>query len=257
MLIATKLHEGKGFPRTSAKYSRNICQQMIAVLWISLVSISVQSADLKERQSLASITLQAEAFLAAQAYRSPYPARYKFSRLDSRLNLKPCNQSLDIKFTRADKMTGNTSLTIRCKSPVSWQIHLPVRVDLYDDIAVSKSPLIKGQIIKPEQLSYQKRKISNLQQGYFRRTDSLANYRVKRNLLASSILTTANLEPKLMVSSGQRVTILLKVDGLQIKSSGLALQSARLGQLIKVKNSSSNKIIEGIVSSEGVVNVNL
>jgi len=257
MLSVFKSFDGAGFPRATAKYSRNAGKQMIAVLWLSLLSINALGSDINERQSLASITLQAEAFLAAQVYSSPYPARYKFSRLDSRLNLKPCDSSLDIKFTRADKTMGNTSLTIRCKTPVNWQIHLPVRVDLYDDIAVSKSPLMKGQSIQRAQITFQKKKISSLQQGYFRRSDSLDDFIVKRNLPSSTILTSAIMEPKLMVASGQRVTIVLKVDGLQIKSTGLALQSARLGQIIKVKNTSSDKIIEGIVSSQGVVNVNL
>ncbi|MBL6998428.1 MAG: flagellar basal body P-ring formation protein FlgA [Gammaproteobacteria bacterium] len=219
--------------------------------------MSAESAELNDRQSLASITLQAESFLAAQAYSSPYPARFKLSRLDSRLNLKPCTQSLDIKFTRAEKVIGNSSLTIRCQSPVSWQIHLPVRVDLYDDIAVNKSPLIKGQSINSSQIIYQKKKVSNLQQGYYRKSDPVERLKVKRNLASGTILTTANLEPKLMVTSGQKVTILLSIDGLQIKSSGFALQSARQGQIIKVKNTQSDKIIEGVVLSEGVVNVRL
>jgi flagella basal body P-ring formation protein FlgA len=35
------------------------------------------------------------------------------------------------------------------------------------------------------------------------------------------------------------------------------LQSARMGQLVKVRNLQSRKIVEGIVSGEGQVKVNL
>ena len=229
----------------------------VIVLIAMLVSLAYSDAAIAERQSLTSILLQAESFLAKQEYNSPYAARFEFSSLDSRLNLKPCAQALDIKFTRSDRFMGNTSISIRCKSPVSWQIHLPVRIDVYDDIAVNASTLIKGQSLDVNRVSYRKKKISSLQRGYFRKSDSLTRLRVKRGLASGTILNPANVEPALMIKSGQKVTIVLSMDGLDIKSSGTALQSARMGDTIKVKNTQSNRIIEGTVSSEGVIRVRL
>lgn len=234
--------------------NKNQASFFLILLLLSTGSMAIAQT---ERQSLTSIALQAESFLANHSYESPYPARFELSKLDSRLNLKPCEHTLDIKFTRIEKVMGNTSLTIQCKAPVNWQIHLPVRVDIYDDIAVNKSPLVKGQSIDASSIQYKKKKITSLHQGYFRKSDSLERLQVKRNLSSNSILTTANVTQKLLVKSGQKVTILLSINGLQIKSTGRALQSASLGQLIKVKNTQSNKIIEGTVSSDGTVNVRL
>jgi flagella basal body P-ring formation protein FlgA len=210
-----------------------------------------------ERQSLASITLQVESFLANFAYDSPYPAQFDLAKLDKRLNLKPCAQALDVQFTRTYKTTGNTSLTVRCKAPVSWQIHLPVRVSVFDDVVVNKIPLVKGQKLDTYSIEYRKKDITRLQRGYFQRTQPLDNLQAKRNLPAGNILNTSNLSLRQLVKSGQRVIILLDVDGLQIKTSGLALQSASLGQVIKVKNTQSNKIVEGVVSAAGEITVNL
>lgn len=232
-------------------------KQACIALFIILLSSTFSSLVKADRQSLSSISLQAEAYLADYHYESPYEARFEISQLDNRLNLKPCAQSLDVKFTRIQKVMGNTSLTVRCHSPVSWQIHLPVRIDIYDDIAVTKSPLTKGQSIDTHSIIYRKKKITDLHQGYFRKSDSLKRLQAKRNLSSNSILNTANVAPKLLVTSGQKVTIILKINGLQIKSTGLALQSASLGQLIKVRNTQSNKIVEGTVSSEGQVSVTL
>ncbi|MBT3203469.1 MAG: flagellar basal body P-ring formation protein FlgA [Gammaproteobacteria bacterium] len=232
-------------------------KQANILLIIILFSSAFNNLAKAERQSLTSISIQAEYFLADYTYESPYEARFVLSLLDKRLNLKPCAQSLDIKFTRSQKVMGNTSLTIRCKAPVNWQIHLPVRIDIYDDIAVTKTPLIKGQSIDAKSIHFRKKKITDLHQGYFRKIDSLDRLQAKRNLSSNSILNSANVAAKHLVTSGQTVTILLKINGLQIKSTGLALQSASLGQLVKVRNKQSNKIIEGTVSSEGQVSVNL
>ena len=233
------------------KKQANILLFIFLLLW---VTNGLANTD---RQSLTSITLQAESFLADYPYTSPYPARFELSNLDKRLNLKACNNTLKVKFTHAQKVMGNTSLTIRCEAPVNWQIHLPVRVDIYDDIALNKSPLLKGQTIDTNSIHYRKKKITNLHQGYFGRLDSLERLQAKRNLASNSILSSANVAPKLLVTSGQRVTILLKINGLEIKSTGLALHSASLGQLVKIKNTQSNKIVEGTVSSEGQVTIRL
>ena len=228
------------------------------ILLIVFLCLSVVSGLAKaDRQSLTSVALQAESFLEGYPYESPYPARYELSMLDKRLNLKPCDKSLKVKFTHAQKVTGNTSLTIRCEAPVNWQLHLPVRIDIYDDIALNKTPLLKGQTIDANNIHYRKKKITNLHQGYFAKLDSIERLQAKRNLASNSILSSANVAPKLLVISGQRVTILLKINGLEIKSAGLALQSASLGQLVKIKNTQSNKIIEGTVSSEGQVTIRL
>ena len=72
-----------------------------------------------------------------------------------------------------------------------------------------------------------------------------------------TVLTPANLRPLLLVRSGQQVTLLLDFNGLQVRSSGKALQSARLGQLVKVRNSQSRKIVEGVVAGEGLVRIGI
>ena len=231
-------------------HHRLITQLLLA----AAVAVSSGSAW-AERQSLASIALQAESFIAAYPYESPYPPGFELASLDPRLQLKPCSHDLKINFTRADRIMGNTSLTISCENPVNWQIHLPVRVDIFDDVLVSKTPLVKGQLIDANNVKLKKMKVSSLFNGYFREIVALTGLQAKRNLARNSILTSANLQPRKLVRSGQRVIIVLNLKGLEVKSSGQALQSASLGQLIKVKNTQSNKIVEGVVTADGQITV--
>ncbi len=206
-------------------------------------------------QSLSSILLQAEAFISDYPYESPYPVRYQLTRLDPRLKLQPCQTALEISFSQVARISGNTALTIQCHTPVNWKLHLPIRVDLYDDVAVTTSPLVRGQAIDRQRIIFRKKKISNLQHGFFTRKDPLDRLQARRNLPAGTILSPANVDQKLLVKSGQIVNIILNIQGLRIKSSGKALQSASLGKVIRVKNTQSNKIIEATVSAEGEVRV--
>lgn len=223
---------------------------------ITILSLAWQNAA-AQRQSLASIQLQAESFLANYPYQSPYPVEFKLSRMDPRLKLNACASNLEISFTRQDKVYGNTSLDIRCPNPTSWNIHLPVRVDLYDDVLVSRQPLVRGQAPGSDDVKLRKVNVSTLTRGYFRHPDDLHNLQVKNNLSADMVLNPSNLSPRKLIKSGQKVTIVLNFKGLQVKSSGEALNAASEGQLIKVRNSGSSKIIQGIVSANGQVIVGL
>lgn len=225
------------------------------LLLICILLASTAAVAGNARQSLASIALQAESFIDDYPFESLYPVRYELSKLDSRLRLKPCNQTLDIRFTHPGRTTGNTSLNIQCHAPVNWKLHLPVHIDLFDDVALTKTPLLRGQAIDTGNIIFRKKKISGLSQGYFTRKDAFDRLQARRNLPAGSILSPANVAQKMLVKSGQIVNIILNIKGLQIKSSGKALQSATLGKTIKVKNLQSSKIIQATVSGMGEVQV--
>lgn len=234
--------------------SRN---SFIAVLVCTLFfSVAWQDAS-AERQSLASIQLQAESFLAGYPYKTPYPVEFQFASLDPRLNLNACASALQISFNRPEKVSGNTNLEIRCPGPTNWKIHLPVRVDVYDDVLVSRIPLVRGQSISSNDVRFRKTNVSQLTRGYFRQISSLEMLQVKNNLPANRVLNPSNLVARKLVKLGQKVTIVLNFKGLQVKSSGEALTSASEGQLIKVRNTVSNKIIQGVVSGDGEVRVSL
>ncbi len=231
----------------------NLIGILVSVLFLSLAWQSAAA----ERQSLTSIQLQAESFLMNYPYQTPYPIQVKLSNLDPRLNLKACATKLRIDFTRQDKISGNTSLDIRCSQPTSWNIHLPASVEVYDDVLVSRIPLVRGQSLSATDVKFRKTNISTLNRGYFRQIEDLKNLQAKNNLSANIVLNPSNLAPRKLIKSGQKVTIVLNFKGLEVKSSGEALSAASEGQLIKVRNTGSNKIIQGVVSANGQVKVSL
>ncbi|MDH5352950.1 MAG: flagellar basal body P-ring formation chaperone FlgA [Gammaproteobacteria bacterium] len=221
------------------------------------VGISYQPVMAAEFQSLPSIRLQAEEFIAQHPYQSPYPPGFEVGHIDNRLKLKACPNALSIEFTNPNKLFGNTALNISCAGATAWKLLLPVRIDLYDDVLIAATPLHKGQIIDENKVSFQKKNISRLNNGYYARDDDFASLEVRRNLKRGTVLTPNNLRPRLMVKSGQQVTLILEYKGLEIKSTGQALSSARRGEAVKVRNNQSRRVVEGIASGQALVRVNI
>lgn len=216
--------------------------------------LQIQAADI---QSLASIRMQTESFITSYPYKSPYPPRFQISKLDSRLRLKACPKALVVEFARRDLDLGNTAVKVSCPAEPAWKIHLPVQVEVFEDVVVAAKPLLKGQIIDASAVTFRKQNIARLRNGYYLKNSSFKELQARRNLRQGTVLTPANLAPRLMVRSGQKVTLVLDYNGLQIKSTGTALQSATLGQVVRVRNSQSLRVVEGIVSGEALVRVSI
>ncbi len=209
------------------------------------------------QQSLASIRMQAEAFVMQQDYRSPYPPRVELSRLDSRLRLKACPVELEVAFAHPGRDRGNTVLRVRCPVTPAWKLHLPARIAVFDDIAVAARPLVRGQIIDVAAVKLQKTDVSRLNHGYFAKLEDLRDLEARRDLPRGTVLTPKALTPRQLVRAGQTVSLVLDYAGLQVRSSGEALDSASQGQVVRVRNSQSQKIVEGVVTGAGVVRVTL
>ena len=210
-----------------------------------------------EFQSLASIRMQTESFIANYPYESPYPPRFHISKLDSRLRLKACPEALHVEFARRDLIAGNTAVRISCPTKAGWKIHLPVHVEVFEDVVVTAKPLLKGQKIDASAVTFQKQNIALLRNGYYVKNSNFNQLQARRNLSQGTVLTPKNMSPRFMVRSGQRVTLVLDYNGLQIKSTGTALKSATLGQVVRVRNSQSLRIVEGVVSGEAQVRVSI
>ncbi len=208
-------------------------------------------------QSLESIRFQAEEYIMQFDYKTPYLPEFKANSLDSRLKLAICNAPLHIEFSNLQKTHGRTSLNIGCQHSPNWSIHLPVRVDVFDDVLVAQQPFSRGQKIGSSMFKYGKVNISLLNRGYFTQANDLKHMESSQNLKRGSVLTPNNTRPSEMVKSGQNVTLILNYKGITIRTSGMALQSARIGQLVKVRNTQSRKIVQGIVSGEGLVKINI
>lgn len=221
------------------------------VLLISMPSTA------KEFQSLASIRMQIESFIMSYPYTSPYPPRVRLGNLDSRLRLKACPEQLSIRFARSNMVSGNTAILVRCDQESGWKIHLPVSIDVFDNVVVAAKPLLKGQYIDSAAVDFKKHNIARLKNGYYSKDSNLDQLAARRNLAPGTVLTPANVSARLLVRSGQQVSLVLDYNGMQIRSSGEALQSASLGEVVKVRNSQSRKVVEGVVSGEGQVRINL
>jgi len=82
---------------------------------------------------------------------------------------------------------------------------------------------------------------------YFANFDQISNFRPSRNIFKGQVLEFNSIVPAQIVRIGKNVTVIVNQNGFNLSMQGQALQSGSFGEIISVKNISSQKIINARV----------
>ncbi|TIT78632.1 MAG: flagellar basal body P-ring formation protein FlgA [Mesorhizobium sp.] len=91
--------------------------------------------------------------------------------------------------------------------------------------------------------------------GMATRSEELQGKVAKRTLLPGRYIPAAAIRDAWLVEQGATVQVYFTAGALTISAAGVTLQAGAAGDLIKVRNIDSGKIISGIVMADGTIKV--
>jgi flagella basal body P-ring formation protein FlgA len=175
--------------------------------------------------------------------------------LDNRLVLPQCTEPLEVFSPTELIKAGRTAIGVRCNTETKWSIFTSAIIRTYQAVVVLVQPIQRGEILTRQHLALEKRETSNLRDDFVTDLEQVENKQVTRQLNTGTIVSLKNLvEPKL-VKRGDNVMISSSNPNFSIRMSGVAMMDGAKGQLIRVKNQNSGRIIDAIVIKPGLVSV--
>ena len=203
---------------------------------------------------------QIEAAARAEAQRR-LPAVAANQRLisgpvDGRLRLTACPQALSASIPAGAVLRDRALVEVRCEAAGGWRVFVPVRIAGTRPAVVLKRAVVAGETLKPEDLTTIDADPAQLPLGYFDDPRAVAGLTTNRSMASGVVPTNQMLKIANSIARGQEVTLLAVADGLNVRVSGRALSDGYLNQRIKVQNSSSGKVVEGITRSDRIVEIN-
>ena len=129
------------------------------------------------------------------------------------------------------------------------RLHLPVLVAPYS--------IKRGENIESTRFEMVKRDVTKLRGVYYTDQNELVGMRMGRSLGAGEILTDLHVERIPIVKRGEIIRIISRGRVVQVAIDGTAMQDGGKGDLIRVKNVDSGKIVRGHVVESGLVEVGL
>lgn len=167
----------------------------------------------------------------------------KVAPLDKRVNYPNCQSGLKGEVVK-NKIKPTTSVKVSCLDEKKWTLYMRVKVNVLAQAIVVGSSLSKGQTLNRNNIKLVYKKKSHIRNGSFNTLKSLYGTRLKRNLSANKIIKNRDV---CFVCKGDKVTIHASKSGLSIKTYGIALSDANIGGTVRIKNSTTQRIVVGTV----------
>lgn len=175
--------------------------------------------------------------------------------LDSRLRLADCAAPLDVSVPGNRPISSRVSVVVHCPAPGGWTARVPVKVRMLMDVLVTTRPLARGDGLGAADVRAEERDVASLAYGYVASLDQVSGRALARPLNAGTVLTPGMLAGRQAVRVGDAVSMEASVDGVVIHADGVAMGAGDAGARVKVRNASSGKILDAVVSGPGSVAV--
>ncbi|TDK50216.1 flagellar basal body P-ring formation chaperone FlgA [Antarcticimicrobium luteum] len=124
---------------------------------------------------------------------------------------------------------------------------------LTQPVPVPVRRIMPDEIVQPEDIEMVDMPWARVNAYAVTENAALVGMQVRRMLSPGRPVQLQSVQPPIIVSRGERVTIQLNYGGLELSAEGKAISDAHLGQEVRVVNLSSNKTIVGIARADGLV----
>lgn len=129
------------------------------------------------------------------------------------------------------------------------------RVIVKRNLPVLAKRLKKGTVIGKHDIAWQWVRQNQLTKDVITNPEDLIGMELRSTLAANSALRSRDVSAPRLIMRGAVVTMKIQTPVMLITAQGKALQDGTKGDIVRIKNMQTNRVIEGTVESDGVVHV--
>ena len=205
-------------------------------------------------ESLAAIRAAAEDFVRHQVPAGAVHVHVSAEALDTRLRLEHCATPLNTSLNAGAELHARTAVRVSCDS-APWSVFVPVTLESEVPVLVLRESAGRGARLSSAQVSPETRRMAGLPAAYVSDVGVLARHTLTRPLTAGTVLTADALLPDYIIRQGQQVTLVAAASGIEVRALGKALEDGREGARVRVQNLASLKVVQGVVSPAGIIEI--
>lgn len=128
------------------------------------------------------------------------------------------------------------------------QIIMQVNISVYREAVIATAPVPAHEVIGPDDVELRRVDISTARGKTFSSIDKVIGMAATTYLQPGRIVTRGAIRQPILVRRGKSVELVAKAGGFVIRTVGIAQQDGRRGDVIRVLNTGSKKIIAAIVT---------
>lgn len=129
------------------------------------------------------------------------------------------------------------------------------RVHVFDRIAVAARPIMAGQLLTEGDFRFEEQEVGSRAKLFLTETDEIVGKTLSRSLGIGAPLIRTLLKTPDILKAGAPVTLISRVNGVEVKIDGVALEAGHAGEIIRVRNTTSRKVLRGRILDEATVEI--
>lgn len=227
----------------------------LSALAIALLPLGLQAATTAQQQIESAATSAMTAMIQDHAKRQDWKDMqlHLIHQVKGRTPTLPCQSEPTIQRAgNSIKPLARHRFSVRCDNP-SWEASVTSQADISLPMVTSIKTLEKDQTIAIGDLRLVRAELGKSRRGFFTSLEAVAGQSAKRRIRAGQQLNPSLLDTPVLVRRGEKVKIVASQDGIRASANGEALADGRQGKVIRVRNMSSEKVIDAQVLEDGVV----
>lgn len=163
----------------------------------------------------------------------------------------PCPQAVTVDAVET-RYLSRMRFTETCAGQAGWQRDWIVRAELSAMVVVATTDVPANRPLAESELAQARRKLPDMADS-LPALDAAIGLASTRALRSGQVVQPRFLAPPLLVKRGDSVNILARSGPVEVQMAGEALESGRRGGIVRVRNSSTGKVIRARVLDSAVV----
>lgn len=230
---------------------------LVTVLLGAGRSATAAAADGGSYQSLAAIRKAVDRFVQERLQGPGVVDGIAIEHLDPRLRLTACDGPLQPFLPDGQPSAGRLTVEVRCPAPKPWRLYVPVRITRHIEVLIAAHPLPRGVALTRDSIRRERRNPVDLARGWYAEPKQLLGLETRRAIHAGEVLSPGLLTSPRLIRRGQELILFATSGAMTVTMKGEALEDGAEGEVIRVRNLSSSRIVEGRVVGADKVQVSL
>ena len=193
----------------------------------------------------------------AQAYLAQAAMGSTLFMLDSPADLQAPVGTLELtpELSGPVRYSGPTTVHVTVRADGRSFVKVPVRFEVrrYLDVVVTAVNLNAGDILSEQSLRLERVDAGKLPAGYLTETAKAVGLQVRYPMPPGSVLSERSLTRPLLIRRGEQVRIVARIGEIEIYANGVSYSQGAVGDLVRVQNTTTKKILTGRVQEDKTV----
>lgn len=223
----------------------------LLLLTFPACAVITDSARQQINQGAIQLAEQTVKNLAAQKQWPDYHSRFNVFMPAAVASAAPCPQPPI--FTASAKTLPRLGYSVLCPGAAGWRFTLTVKADIYLPVVMPAREIARGESLTADALTLKKFNISNQRGELVMKMEEVLGLTARHALRVNTPVKANDVDRPLWVKRDQAVTLVSRNGEITAQTSGVALKSGHQGEVIKVQNASSQRVVSATVEAPGVV----